>query len=78
MTSAYDENCQAFHGKKPERVAWWTKELTTLKREAARRRTIYRRYGTEQNKQEARAAENKYRYELRKVKGKPGKSTVNL
>ena len=47
---------------------WWTKELTKLKREAAKLGLAYRRNNTEANKEAARAAKSAYRKEMRKLK----------
>ena len=68
MTTVYKESCPLTRSSKPKKLPWWTKELTNLKREAANKQLTYRRFNTEENKQIAREAVNKYRYEQRKAR----------
>ena len=50
LKTAYEESSPLIYGKKSNKAIWWTKELTTLKREAAKLALAYRRNPTEELK----------------------------
>ena len=65
---AYEENCPLVWGRKQDKCKWWTKELTMLKREAAKLRVAYRRTGGEELKEEKNRAQRKYRNRITDTK----------
>ena len=61
IKQAYEDSCPVTWGKRQSSYTWWTKELTELKRKAARLRKVYRKTGTEKALEAADKAKKEYR-----------------
>ena len=69
MTQAIDVSCPlTWKNNNKNRTKWWTKELTELKRKAARLKLAYRRNNTEENKIDSKEAEKEYRRLMNKTR----------